>query len=398
MERRGAFRAAVAATALLCLFLRLPGQTSLASGTEDAAAREAASASGAQETVTVRFAGDIMVSKAMTNGARLADGSYDFDPVWDAIRPELSGADIVVGNLETSVAGYENGGFTGFPLFNAPDEYLCAVKNAGFTVLTNANNHLLDRGVEGALATTRKIRALGLLQTGVYLSPAEERILIQDVRGVRIALLAYSYRQADKEREEDAPILEWLTNFNDPAGMAADIASARDGGADAVLVFTHMGMEGTHEPSRLVREMAQHLADSGADAAIFCHSHAVQPFDRIETADGRSMFVAYALGNFLCDGKYPMSRSGMLLELPVTVDREHGTVRIENVRYLPTYSHGEGTEYEKRFTLYPAGLAMENAELPERTRRLARISWERVVDVVGGEYALAVRSFAARGG
>ena len=375
-----------AAAALLCPF-------ALSVARADAVT-EPTPTPAATETVVVRFAGDLMVSKPMINGAENELGGYDFDYIWDEMRPELAGADIVVGNLETPVAGYDNGRYTGFPLFNAPDEYLLAVKNAGFTALTNANNHLLDRGVEGVLTTTRKIRALGFAQTGVYLSPDEERILMIDVRGVRLALLAYSYRQADKEKEEDADAMRWLTNFNDPAQMARDIARARELGADATLVFTHMGMEGTHEPSRLVREMARHLADSGADAAIFCHSHAVQPLDRIETVDGRSVFVAYALGNFLADGKYAMSRSGMLLELPVTVDRESGRVTIDNVRYLPTYAHGEGTDDAKRFTLYAAGRAMADETLPQRTRNLAKISWETVTGVVGETYGRAVRTLA----
>ncbi len=411
MQRHGARLAVIltAAAALLCLFAcaaaapvagpvqtpqasLVPTAVSMQTPVPTAAVTDTPAPSAAPVTLIIRFAGDIMVSKPMINGAALPDGGYDFDYIWDAIRPELAKADLMIGNLETSVAGYENGGFTGFPRFNAPDEYLYAVRNAGFNVLTNANNHLLDRGVAGALTTVRKIRAQGFLHTGVYLSPEEERILLTDVRGVRVALLAYSYRQADKEQPGDEDAMQWLTNFNDPAQMAQDIASARAMGADVVLVFTHMGMEGTYVPSRQVRAMARHLADSGADAAIFCHSHAVQPFDRLETADGRRVFVAYALGNFLCDGKYPMSRSGMILELPVTFDPASGAVSVDNVRYVPTYSHGEGDEREKRFTLFAAGLAMEDAALPQRTRNLARISWETVTDVVGEEYAAAVKS------
>ena len=346
------------------------------------------------ETLTVRFVGDIMVSRAMTDGAEQPGGTFDFNPVWSRIRGEFSGADLVIGNLETPVAGYENGKFTGFPRFNAPDEYLDAIKNAGVNVLTNANNHLLDRGVEGALTTVEKIRARGFYHTGVYASPDEERILIIPVRGVKVALLAYSYRQADKEKPKDKEAMAWLTNFNDPEQMADDIFRAREMGADVVLVFTHMGKEGTYEPSRFVVGMAEHLANSGADAAIFCHSHAVQPFNRIHTADGRDVFVAYALGNFLCDGKYTMSRSGMILELPITFDRERHAVEIHDVCYVPTYSHGEPADYGKEFTLYAAGVAMDDETLPSKTRNLARISYETVLSVVGEEYALAVRSFA----
>lgn len=349
------------------------------------------------QKLIVRFVGDLMTSKPMIESAKLADGSYSFDSIFDPIRPELQGADLMIGNLETPIAGEENEGFTGHPRFNAPDAYLEAVQAAGFNVVTNANNHLLDRGVEGALTTIRKIRALGLMHTGSFLSPEDAKtLLIPEVRGVKVAVLAYSYRSTRKEKPKDKETLQWLPNFNNPEKMAADIQKARALGADVVLVFTHMGKEGTHEPTRFQREMAQHLVDCGVDAAIFCHSHAVQPFDRLTAPDGREIFVAYALGNFLADGEYNMSRSGMVLELPITVDTQSGSVSVDDVRYVPTYSHQEkGQDGLTLFSLYAAGKAMEDASLPDKTRRLAALAWETVTEVAGEEYAKPVASFAS---
>ncbi len=348
----------------------------------------------APQAITVRFVGDLMVSKPMLVSALREDGSYRFDDIYDPIRAQLSGADLMLGNLETPIAGAENEGYTGRPRFNAPDEYLSAVKNAGFNVLTNANNHLLDRGVEGALTTVQKIRDMGFLHTGAFLSPEDaERLLIADVQGVKVAVLAYSYRSTRKEKPQDQEILKWLPNFNDPEKMAADIQKARGQGADVVLVFTHMGKEGTHEPTRYQREMAEHLVACGVDAAIFCHSHAVQPFERLTAPDGREIFVAYALGNFLADGAYNMSRSGMILELPITVDRQNGRVSIDGVRYLPSYAHQEKRGGKTQFTLYSAGEAMRDESLPEKTRRLAEMAWDTVVNVVGEAYAQPVASF-----
>ena len=348
----------------------------------------------APQTITVRFAGDLMISKPMLVSALQEDGSYRFDDIYDPIRAQLSGADLMIGNLETPIAGEENEGYTGRPRFNAPDEYLSAVRGAGFYVLTNANNHLLDRGVEGALTTIRKIRGMGFLHTGAFLSPEDaEQLLIADVQGVKVAVLAYSYRSTRKEKPQDRETLEWLPNFNYPEKMAVDIKKAREQGADVVLVFTHMGKEGTHEPTRYQREMAEHLVACGVDAAIFCHSHAVQPFERLRAPDGREIFVAYALGNFLADGAYNMSRSGMVLELPITIDRQKGLVSVDGVRYLPSYSHQEKRDGKTYFTLYSAGAAMRDDSLPEKTRRLAEMAWDTVVNVVGDAYAQPVASF-----
>lgn len=49
-------------------------------------------------------------------------------------------------NLEVTLGGKP---YSGYPAFSAPDEYLYAVKEAGFDVLLTANNHCLDRRKKG---------------------------------------------------------------------------------------------------------------------------------------------------------------------------------------------------------------------------------------------------------
>ena len=384
--------------AALCLFFTgcLPAAPAAAASPSPAPTATPAPTPYVPETVVVRFVGDLMVSKAMTLSAEQPDGTYDFTPIFtDSIRKELSGADLMIGNLETPVAGKENGGFTGRPRFNAPDEYLDALGAAGFTVLTTANNHMLDRGVEGAVATAEKVRVKGFMQTGSFTSKEDaQQLLIADVRGVKVCVLAYTYHSTRTEEGKDKEALTWLRNYNEPEKMAADIEKARSQGADVVLVFTHMGTEGSYSENRLQRQMAKHLAASGADAAIFCHSHAVQPFDRIPAPDGREMFTAYSLGNFLADGEYRMSRSGMILELPVTFDREAGTVRVDNVRYVPSYSHQYTRGDDTTFRLYAAAAAMADDSLSGGTRSWAETAWNTVTGVAGDRFATPVKSFS----
>ncbi|MEG1524201.1 MAG: CapA family protein [Clostridia bacterium] len=349
----------------------------------------------APEIITVRFVGDIMVSKPMILSAEQPDGSYRFDDIYTEIAKELRGADLMIGNLETPIAGVENDGFTGNPRFNAPDEFLTAIHDSGFNVLTNANNHLLDRGVDGAIDTIQKIRKLGMLQTGAFISAEDaQQLLITEIRGVKICILAYSYHSTRTERPQDRVALQWLRNYNEPDKMKEDIKKAREQGADVVIVFTHMGTEGSYEPNRLQRDMAKHLVNCGVDAAIFCHTHAVQPLERLTAPDGREIPVAYSLGNFLADGKYRMSRSGMILELSVTVDRQACTVNVDHVRYVPSYSHQEERDGFMYFKLYAAGVAMNDPNLSPETRSLAKISWDTVTKTVGEDYAQATRSFS----
>lgn len=96
-----------------------------------------------QERITLLFVGDLMQHRAQIDAARTSDGKYDYSPCFSLIKEEISRADIAIGNLEVTLGGKP---YQGYPTFSAPDEYLQAIKDAGFDVLLTANNHCLDRG------------------------------------------------------------------------------------------------------------------------------------------------------------------------------------------------------------------------------------------------------------
>ena len=96
----------------------------------------------------ITFVGDIMIEPPVLKGARQKDGSYNFDEVFAYARSLLGEADILVGNLETPLAGEEALYTQHYYAFNAPDAYADAVKKAGFHMVSTANNHTFDRGFE----------------------------------------------------------------------------------------------------------------------------------------------------------------------------------------------------------------------------------------------------------
>ena len=94
-----------------------------------------------QERITLLFVGDLMQHRAQIDAARTSDGKYDYSPCFSLVKEEISRADIAIGNLEVTLGGKP---YQGYPTFSAPDEYLQAIKDAGFDVLLTANNHCLD--------------------------------------------------------------------------------------------------------------------------------------------------------------------------------------------------------------------------------------------------------------
>jgi poly-gamma-glutamate synthesis protein (capsule biosynthesis protein) len=102
--------------------------------------------------VRALFVGDIMAHKEQLDAARRG-GSWDFAPQFRRVKPLFNRA-FVVGNLETVFAGGDTlNGFTGYPLFNTPDELATALVALGVDAVTIANNNILDKGATAASRT-----------------------------------------------------------------------------------------------------------------------------------------------------------------------------------------------------------------------------------------------------
>ena len=108
----------------------------------------------AQKRITLLFVGDLMQHQAQIDAARTPDGKYDYSSCFALVKEQISHADIAIGNLEVTLGGKP---YRGYPTFSAPDEYLQAIKDAGFDVLLTANNHCLDRGKKGLERTIAQI-------------------------------------------------------------------------------------------------------------------------------------------------------------------------------------------------------------------------------------------------
>lgn len=83
-----------------------------------------------------------MQHQAQINAARTSTG-YDYSDCFKFVKEEINRADIAIANLEVTLGGKP---YRGYPAFSAPDEYLFAIRDAGFDVLITANNHCLDKG------------------------------------------------------------------------------------------------------------------------------------------------------------------------------------------------------------------------------------------------------------
>lgn len=293
-----------------------------------------------EQTVTLNFAGDLLMHRILLDLAKQADGTYDFTNLYTQIGPMLSNADFTVANLETTLAGKE-AGYGGYPRFNTPESFVNTMQQIlGIDMLMTANNHCMDKGVDGLKHTLQVLDAAGLLHTGTYASPeAADTPQVVEVNGIRMAFLNYTY---SLNQHEPPNGYEYVANRIDLETIQADAKAARDAGAEYIFCLPHWGVEHSLTESATQRKQAEWIfANTEVDMIVGGHPHVVQPAEYITVtgADGREKtgFVLYSLGNFTSshNPRREYADTGIVLHVSLKKDRTTGQVQAESVSYTP---------------------------------------------------------------
>ena len=239
--------------------------------------------------ITIAAVGDMMLGTDYPENHLPDDDGVSF---LANVTPVLSSADITFGNLEgVLVDGGEPGKKCSNPnacyLFRSPSRYAMHYKNAGFDVMSLANNHARDFGEEGRLASMQTLAAIGLLHSGL-----EGDFATMTVNSLDVAILAYAVTRNSNLLLDYELARETVTKF----------AEAND----IVIVSFHGGAEGrdvTHlpfaeeeyfgEPRGDVVKFSRMMVDAGADLVIGHGPHVVRAMENY-----KDRLIAYSLGNF----------------------------------------------------------------------------------------------------
>ena len=143
------------------------------------------------ERLQIVSVGDIMCHSPQFKSV-YKDGKYDFTKWFDPVKEYIENGDLAIANLETTFSGADKK-YSGYPGFNTPEELGIAIKEAGFDILTTANNHSLDRRNYGVVSTLNELDKLELKHTGTYRNEEERTILIEETNGIKIAFMSYTY-------------------------------------------------------------------------------------------------------------------------------------------------------------------------------------------------------------
>ncbi|MBF0699565.1 CapA family protein [Streptococcus danieliae] len=287
--------------------------------------------------------GDLLYHDLLYYSAEQADGSYDFSENFTYVKPWLEQADLVLGDFEGTInPDYP---LAGYPFFNAPEQVVQAIKEAGYDVVDLAHNHILDSGLEGVATTAQAFKDAGIDPIGVYPDQPRDQapLVIREVNGIKIALLAYAYGfnglEAGLSPEEYSATLSDL----DLDKMEAEIKRAEQE-ADLTIVMPQMGEEYRLEPTEEQIELYHKMVDWGADLVFGGHPHVPEPTETMEK-DGESKFIIYSMGNFISNQRLESldglvanaewTERGVLMD--VQVEKQGQQTRIKSVKAHPSW-------------------------------------------------------------
>ena len=303
--------------------------------------------------------GDLLYHIPIYRTALKEDGTYDFHENFEYVKPWLKQADLVIGDFEGTVN--KDHYLAGYPLFNAPGEVMDAIKDAGYQVLDLAHNHILDSQIEGVFSTADAIEKAGMTPIGVYTHEPREKapIVIKEVNGIKIALLAYSYGFNGIEEyisKEDYD--NHLSDLNEDK-MKAEIERAEKE-ADITVIMPQMGIEYQLEPTEEQKQLYHKMIDWGADIIFGGHPHVVEPAETVEK-DGDKKLIIYSMGNFISNQRIETMQDeenakwterGVLMD--VTIKKKAGKTIIETAQVHPSWVNRtpKGTYSPEGYPLY----------------------------------------------
>jgi hypothetical protein len=282
------------------------------------------------QTISISIGGDLMPYECITETV--------CEDLWSECGAFFFNADIVTANLETPIDQskaislvpelmlknmYFNGNPDLFDIFNGQGKY------KGFDVLSVANNHSLDQGTSGILATMRFLENRKIAYCGAALSEGElDDFPVLNRNGINVAFLGTTFSLNALSKPKDSP---WIVNhmaLNEPnpeiSLLIRQSNQARMRGADLIMAHLHMGCAYQALPSlHTVDNMHLICEQTGIDVLIGSHPHNIQPLEIYTYTDPwtkqqKQSLIIYSLGDFIAYDIFKWCHLPMMLNLKYT--------------------------------------------------------------------------------
>lgn len=343
----------------------------------------------------ISFTGDIMAYLPQ-NKASYINGEYDYSKIFSQVQALLHKSNYVIGNLETPIAGKNLKYTQEETVFNTPIEFAQAVRKAGISIVSLANNHCLDRGLIGLRNTIENVHKCGIDTFGCYLTEeSSKQPYIFEIDGFKIGLLGYTYgtnsrwqknqlsfeddysvdlfrKQDDYIQHSEKSTLRsikkfiksFIPHFLDEKirnivvldgvktsdirdddrryvdRMNKKIQRAKDN-SDIVIMCMHSGGQFNDEIGEYTESLVKRIMNAGCDILVGNHSHDILGYKKYA-----GKLITYSLGNFCYTPKYSDYKNSVLSEysilLHLYIDTDLKLVSKTTVSLLKTIKQSDG--------------------------------------------------------
>ena len=295
--------------------------------------------------IKLTFLGDIMCKKELIEAFKVPEG-YNFHAIFEKMEEYFRKSDIVIGNLETPISK-NDGNFTSEKYsFSSPYEFAKQVYDSGIKYVSTANNHCLDRGIEGLKNTIECLDEIGIKHTGTFDKKTKTDSLVLNIKGIKLGILSYTYgtnafsnnnylKHNEKyhvnlfQNQElsnkltrycyyhhnifaksynrimsflfrynaHCPVYERKeSNFICKIKIKKDIKKLKKKNVDLIIMLAHMGGQYNREATNNTKKLCNFLVRNGVNIVAGNHEHTVHggEFDKIS----QNKLITYSLGNF----------------------------------------------------------------------------------------------------
>ncbi len=359
-------------------------------------------------TAHIISTGDVLMHKPVMDTAKQSDGSYNFDVMFQYVKPYVSDADYAVANLETTFGG-DGFPYQGNPSFNCYDTLMDTLSGSGFDMLLTANNHCADTLMTGINRTLEVVRSYDVQTLGTRLSEEEDRYVVEEVNGIKIGMVCYTYTMS---MVGDKPNLNGNTPVANPeqlnffdyyhldkfyAEMEQIMTDMKADGAEASVLYIHWGNEYQLKQNNWQSDIAQKMCDLGVDVIIGGHPHVVQPVDLLTSKENpeHKTVCLYSMGNAISNQRLGLigaigtahTEDGVLFSVSFSKYSD-GTVVLEGMDLIPCWVNMFTNNGKREYNILPLDDSTRDEwqslySLTDTGVKAAANSYDRTMKVVG---------------
>ena len=356
-------------------------------------------------TASVGVTGDILVHGPLIEAAKQSDGTYDFNNLYTYIQDYYNNVDFMIANLEVTLGGEAAGKYRGYPTFNCPDSMIDALKNAGVDMMLTANNHCYDTGHNGFVRTQEVLQEKGMPHLGTRLSEDTDSYIVQDINGIKVGLVCYTYESGRTEDGRKAlngiPVTNDDTNlvstfsYDNLTGFYNEVertlTAMEEDGADFTMVFLHWGQEYQLSPNSSQTGIAQNLCELGVDVIVGGHPHVIQPFTTLTSTTGHQTYCIYSVGNAVSNQRRETletspnkehTEDGMVFSVEFEKWSD-GSVNISDINILPTWVERQTKNNKRVYTIVPLDLDVDWSTYDIVSHKKLYPSYDQTMALVG---------------